>query len=226
MNVSVVIPCLNERHTVPQAVSSAWAAGADEVIVVDGGSRDGTWQCLQRLPCRAVRGPRGRAVQQNLGARLAQGDVLLFLHADCRLRAGAADQARRVLARFEHVVAGAFRQRILAPGVAFRLLELGNAVRALWLQCPFGDQALFIRRRVFEHLGGFPLVPLMEDVLLSRAAARLGPLVLLSGPVLVSPRRWLRCGIVRQTLTNWRLLWGLWRKRPWEQLAAAYAPVR
>ena len=226
MDVSVVIPCLNEQSAVSQAVFSAWTAGADEVIVVDGGSRDGTWQRLQRLPCRAVRGPRGRAVQQNLGARLAQGQVLLFLHADCRLADGAADQVRRLLARFDHVVGGAFRQRILAPGLPFRLLELGNALRALWLQCPFGDQALFIRRRVFERLGGFPPVPIMEDVLLSRAAARRGTLTLLSGPVQVSPRRWLHCGVVRQTLTNWRLLWGLWRRWPWEQLAAAYATVR
>ncbi len=226
MKVTVVIPCLNERENVPWAVASAWRAGADEVIAVDGGSYDGTWECLRTLPCRAVSGRRGRAAQQNLGAQLAQGDVLLFLHADCRLSAGAADQLRRALGRFDQAVGGAFRQRIAAPGLPFRLLELGNAMRALWAQRPFGDQALFLRRRVFQQLGGFPPVPIMEDVLLARAAAKRGRWLLLSGPVLVSPRRWLRRGIIRQTLHNWRLLWGLRRGRPWRQLAAAYPDLR
>ncbi len=226
MQLSVIIPCLNERHSIAGAIASAWASGAKEVIVVDGGSQDGTWEQLAREKCRAVQSPRGRAVQQNHGAGLAQGEVLLFLHADCRLPPAAAHQVVQVLERMKHAVGGAFRQRIAAGGLPFRLLELGNAIRALWAQRPFGDQAIFIRRRVFERLGGFPPVPIMEDVLLARAAAAQGTWLLLSGPVVVSPRRWLQRGVVRQTLHNWHLLWGLRRGRPLEELAATYRAVR
>ncbi len=226
MKVSVIIPCLNERAVISRAVASAWQSGTLEVIVADGGSDDGTWEHLRHLNCQAVRCSRGRAVQQNRAAQLARGEVLLFLHADCRLAPGCVAQALQALARFGHAVGGAFRQRIEARGLAFRLLELGNGMRALWGQCPFGDQALFIRRRVFQQLGGFPPVPLMEDVLLARAAAARGQWLLLSGPVQVSPRRWLRRGVLRQTLHNWRLLWGLRRGEPLEQLAATYEAIR
>ena len=101
---------------------------------------------------------------------------------------------------------GAFSQRIDAGGLAFRLLEWGNARRARWLGLPYGDQAIFVRREAFFAAGGFPDVPLMEDVLLMQRLRRRAWPLLLPGPVHVSARRWQRHGVVRQTIRNWALL--------------------
>ena len=120
-----------------------------------------------------------------MGAAQTRSDVLLFLHADCRLDATAGDQVPHALEAPE-ALAGAFRQRIEASGRLYRLLELGNAWRAEAFGVPYGDQGLFWRRSVFEQLGGFPDVPLMEDLLLMRTTRRLARPVLVDGPLYVS----------------------------------------
>ncbi|MCO6456540.1 MAG: TIGR04283 family arsenosugar biosynthesis glycosyltransferase [Pirellulaceae bacterium] len=205
MNISLVIPVINELACIAAAVDSGWRAGVDEVLVVDGGSTDGTWQLLERLNCRSLRSPAGRAAQQNAGAASARGDVLLFQHADNRLSPRAADQIREALGNPRRLC-GAFRQRIDSPRRVYRCLEWGNAWRVRWQGMPYGDQGIFVRREIFQQLGGFPEVPLMEDVLLMRRLRRLAWPVLLPGPLLVSPRRWERHGVVRQTMRNWSLL--------------------
>ncbi len=202
--VSIIIPALNEAANIAAAIDRAWQAGAHEVIVVDGGSRDGTLEMAAGQHCVALEAPRGRGIQQNTGARQARGDVLLFLHADTWLAAGGVPQIVEAL-REPRVVAGAFRQSIDAPGVLYRLLERGNALHAHSGR-PYGDQGIFVRRDAFEHVGGFPEVRLLEDLLLARQLRRLGRLALLPGPLHVSARRWHRHGVVRQTLRNWRIL--------------------
>lgn len=209
MAVSVVVPVVNEELQVAAAVVSAWESGATEVIVVDGGSHDRTCDRAAEAGARVLVSPPGRAVQQNKGAGEAIGDVLVFLHADCRLPPGAAAEAEQVLAD-PRVVGGAFRQRIDADGGLYRLLEHGNAWRARRRQVPYGDQGLFVRRDCFEAVGGFPEVPLMDDVMLAQALRRLGRLEFLEGPLVVNARRWKKQGVVRQTLRNWCLL-AAWR---------------
>ncbi|RMG34903.1 MAG: glycosyltransferase [Planctomycetota bacterium] len=206
VSVSVVIPTLNEAARLPVAVSSARAAGCVEVLVADGGSTDATASLAKTLACRLIETPRGRGIQQNAAARLAAGEVLLFLHADCRLPREALQQIDEAVHRFG-ATAGAFRQSIDAPGHLYRALETGNALRVRLFGLAYGDQAIFVRRDLFEAVGGFPEWPLMEDVgLMQRLRrARVRP-VLLDGPVVVSARRWQRCGVVRQTLRNWSLL--------------------
>ncbi|MBI1899808.1 MAG: TIGR04283 family arsenosugar biosynthesis glycosyltransferase [Planctomycetia bacterium] len=221
-SVSVVIPALNEAASIAQAVRRAWELGPREVIVVDGGSTDGTLDVARSCRCVALASPRGRGVQQNAGAAAASGDVLLFLHADTWLDPGAIEQIAAALAS-DRVCGGSFRQRIEAPGFLYRLLECGNALRARWGR-PYGDQGIFLRRDVFFRGGGFPEAALMEDVLLVRKIRRCGRLVLLPGRIHVSPRRWQKHGIVRQTLRNWRLLTALgWGADP-ERLAEHYEP--
>jgi rSAM/selenodomain-associated transferase 2 len=205
MDVSVVIPAVNEADCIGTAALSAWDAGAVEVIVVDGGSTDDTRRLAKRLDCQVLEGPPGRAVQQNLGAARATGDVLLFLHADNFLGKNAVRQIHQALQN-ERVQGGAFRQQIDAAGWLYRLLERGNAWRVRWQGIPYGDQAIFLRRDVFERLGGFPPVDLMEDFVLMRKLRKIAWPVLLPGPVCVSARRWKRYGVVRQTLRNWRLV--------------------
>jgi rSAM/selenodomain-associated transferase 2 len=220
--VSIIIPALNEEASVGDCIRSAWEAGGDEVLVADGGSRDGTVQIASHLDCRLVSCAPGRARQQNEAARQATGDVFLFLHADNRLAEGACQQIRE--RRFRAGTAcGAFRQRIEAPGITFRLLEWGNAARVRCLGLPYGDQAIFVDRDAFRGAGGFPDVPLLEDLLLMKSLRSAHWPQLLAGPLYVSPRRWRRQGVVRQTLRNWLLLgayaWGV----PPERLARYYA---
>jgi rSAM/selenodomain-associated transferase 2 len=168
-----------------------------------------------------IAAPRGRGVQQNSGAKTATGDVFLFLHADNWLSGNVADQMERAF-RGSSRLHGAFHQRIDADGLAYRLLERGNAERIRWLGLPYGDQAIFVRRETFFAVGGFPEVPLMEDVLLMQRLRRRSWPLLLSGPVHVSPRRWQQHGVLRQTLRNWTLLVALTAGASPERLARFY----
>lgn len=206
MRVSLIIPTLNEAEGIDAALDSALACGADEVIVADGGSRDGMQDIVKKARgCVLIESPRGRAVQQNLGARAATGDVLLFLHADCRLAAYGCARIRAALANAD-VLAGAFRQHIEAEGRLYRALEWGNAWRVRRLGLAYGDQGLFFRRQFFEELGGFPEIALMEDLRLSRLVRSRTRWRLLEGPLFVNARRWQKHGVVRQTARNWMLL--------------------
>lgn len=204
MYISVVIPVLNEAALIAETIQRARNWGPHEIIVVDGGSSDGTRDRASAAD-RVLVAPRGRARQQNLGAANTTGDVLLFLHADCWLLPGAAEVIGGAL-RARHCVGGCFRQRIEAEGLGYRLLEAGNTARAQFLGWMYGDQALFVRRSAFEAVGGFPDVPLMEDIYFVRRLRQLGRLQVLSERVRVDPRRWRQTGVVRQTLRNWRLL--------------------
>ena len=202
--ISVIIPTLNEAASIAVLIAETRQIGACEIIVIDGGSTDETLAQATSAD-RVISSQRGRATQQNLGAAASCGDVLLFLHADCRLPTGAFDSIRAALDD-ERTVGGCFEQTIAADGRLYRWLEWGNGLRVRWLRMAYGDQAIFIRKSVFEQLGRFPDVKLMEDVLLMRRLRRAGRFVLLPNRITVSARRWQRHGLVRQTLRNGLLL--------------------
>jgi rSAM/selenodomain-associated transferase 2 len=203
MSVSIIIPTLNEAACLAQTLRALRAEGPGEILVVDGGSGDNT--CRQAAAAdRVLHAPRGRAAQMNCGAATARGDVLLFLHADCTLEAGALRAAEHSLAR-RAVVAGCFRMSVTAPGPLYRLIGACATARVRLTGLIYGDQGLFLRREVFERMGGFPSLHLMEDVFLSRSLRRLGRVVVAPRRIFVSPRRWQQHGILRQTLRNWTL---------------------
>ncbi|NQV23144.1 MAG: glycosyltransferase family 2 protein [Rhodopirellula sp.] len=223
MKLSVIIPTLNEADSIRKVIETSLALLPHEIIVADGGSTDQTLAMAQQLDCRVIECSRGRAVQQNAGAATATGDVLLFLHADSWLVPEARGQMESTL-QSPAIPGGAFYHRIDADGLLFRLVEAGDALRVCSTRIAYGDQGIFLRRAVFEALGGFPNVRLMEDVRLMKSLRDRGRLALLPGPLHVSARRWKKHGAIRQTLRNWCLLTAEHLGVPPDRLADLYIP--
>jgi rSAM/selenodomain-associated transferase 2 len=203
MSVSIIIPVLNEAACVGEAIRQARRQAPREIIVADGGSEDATREESSAAD-RLVSAPRGRSAQMNAGAAVARGDVLLFLHADCVLESGALADAERLLGA-AGVAAGCFRMRVQEPNILYRGIEGCATARVRLTGLIYGDQGLFLRRELFERLGGFPPLRLMEDWFFSRQLRRHGRMVVSARHILVSSRRWRRQGVIRQTLRNWTL---------------------
>jgi rSAM/selenodomain-associated transferase 2 len=224
MPISVVIPTLNEAACLPDTLRSLRRHGPREVIVADGGSTDGTRAAAAEADL-FLEAPRGRARQMNAGAARASGDVLLFLHADCALEDGALNSAERAL-RQPGTVAGCFTMTVSAPGPLYRIIDVYASARVRLTGLAYGDQGLFLRRALFDRLGGFPQLRLMEDLFFSRLLHRLGRIVVVPRRIFVSPRRWRRAGPVRQTLRNWALTALAAGGVHPDRLAALYPAVR
>jgi rSAM/selenodomain-associated transferase 2 len=224
VSVSVIIPTWNEEACLGETLRRVREQGPHEIIVADGGSADGT-RHVARAADGLVEGPRGRAAQMNHGAAHARGDVLLFLHADCALEPGALAAAEESL-RGRRVAAGCFRMSVTAQAPVYRLIGACATARVRLTGLVYGDQGLFVSRELFEWVGGFPPVRLMEDVAISRALRRLGRVVVAARRIFVSPRRWQRQGVVRQTLRNWALTGLAAAGVHPDRLAAYYPAVR
>ena len=202
--LSVIIPAVDEEACVSGAVASACSgAPGVEVIVVDGGSRDHTREAAAAAGATVLEAPRSRGGQLDAGARRASGDWLVFLHADTRLEGGWADALSRLA---PDVVGGAFRFAVDSPRRGYRSIEAGVALRCRLFRLPYGDQAIFARREVYETVGGFLPLPLMEDVAFALRLARAGRLAFPRVRALTSCRRWEEQGLVGTTLRNWGLL--------------------
>jgi rSAM/selenodomain-associated transferase 2 len=201
-SITVIIPSLDEELSIRAAVESA-AAGATELIVVDGGSSDATVAAATGAGARVVLGPRGRAAQMDVGAAQAAGEWLVFLHADTRLQAGWADTLRQLDA---DVVGGAFRFSLDSPRLRYRLVELAVRLRCAVLKLPYGDQGLFARRSCLGPSEVFGDVPILEDVDLARRLRRQGRFVFLPVRAVTSARRWEKYGFWRVTLLNWYVM--------------------
>lgn len=223
VKLSVIISALNEAESIQRAIETSLALSPREVIVADGGSSDDTVAIAQKLDCRVIECPRGRALQQNAGASASTGDVLLFLHADSWLVPEGRPQIERTL-KSPSIPGGAFQHRIDTDGLLYRLVEAGDSLRVCCTRIAYGDQGIFLRRDVFEQLGQFPNVRLMEDVRLMKSLRDFGRLALLPGPLYVSARRWKKHGAIRQTLRNWCLLTAEQLGVHPDRLADLYAP--
>ena len=224
MRLSIIIPALNEAEQIAATLASAAAPGV-EVTVVDGGSGDATVDLARAAGATVLTAGRGRARQMNAGAAAADGDALLFLHADTRLPAGF-DAAVAAALADPAVVGGRFDVR-LEPSTPW--LDLVAALinrRSRWSRIGTGDQALFVRRAVFEAMGGFPDLPLMEDLAFSIALKRRGGIACLRQTVATSSRRWLRDGPLRTVLLMWWLRFLFWCGVPAERLKRHYADTR
>ncbi len=215
-----MIPTRNEADRIEHCIEGARAAGV-EIIVADGGSCDATRERAHAAGARVVTGPPGRARQLEAGARAAEADAILFLHADTCLPPGWADAVRGALLD-PAVVGGAFAFRFAEPGLALRVVEWGVRVRLALAGLPFGDQALFARRSALEAIGGVPQAEIMEDVDMVRALAKRGRLALLPLPVVTSARRYLARGVFRTVAKNTLALAALWLGLDRARVAAWY----
>jgi rSAM/selenodomain-associated transferase 2 len=202
--VSIIIPTLNEAGQLARTIQSLRQQRPHEIIVVDGGSTDRTAEEADGAD-RFITAPRGRAHQMNAGALAASGQIFLFIHADCRLEEDALAEVACCLQRRD-VAAGCFRMTVDAPDLVYRCIDFAATARVRLTGLAYGDQGLFVRRQVFEQLGGFPPIRLMEDVRFSHRLRSRGRVVVASHRILVSPRRWQKAGVIRQTLRNWSLL--------------------
>lgn len=219
--ITVVIPTFNLEPRLEAAIASARQAAAMEVIVVAAGDVTESRLVASRTGCRFLESPAGRGRQLNAGARVALGDHLLFLHADTELPSGWDSEVRRVLS-IKRTAGGAFPVRLDAPGWRLRLIERGIAIRSRWLQWPYGDQALFLKREDFLKQGGFPELPLMEDFAFVRRLKSQGTIRLADTPVITSARRWLRLGAWRVTLINQLMVAGFLLGIPMRHLVRLY----
>ncbi|GAA3996891.1 TIGR04283 family arsenosugar biosynthesis glycosyltransferase [Sphingomonas humi] len=198
LNLSVVIPALNAAAHLPGCVAAL--GEVDELLVVDGGSADATAKVAEALGAKVIAALRGRGAQLAAGAAAARGDWLLFLHADTRLGQGWQEAARRHIA--EHPDKAAVFAFVLdEPAWQARLIAAGVALRGRALALPYGDQGLLMSRKLYDSVGGFRALPLMEDVDLVRRLGR-GRLRRLPVPAITSAERWRRDGWWRRSLRN------------------------
>ncbi|MBI5394485.1 MAG: TIGR04283 family arsenosugar biosynthesis glycosyltransferase [Verrucomicrobia bacterium] len=199
--VSVIIPAFNEAARIAASIESARRGNPQEIIVVDGGSADGTARIARDAGGIVIRAMPGRARQMNAGAARATGNTLLFLHSDTFLPPDCLHAVSQTL-RGSGVAAGAFRLSIEGAFSGRRLVEWGANFRSRYLEKPYGDQALFLRRALFEEMGGFADMPLLEDVEFVGRLRKRGRIELLPTAIVTSGRRWQRLGALRTTLTN------------------------
>jgi rSAM/selenodomain-associated transferase 2 len=223
--VAIVVPLLNEAKNLSQLFQLLDGLDADEIVLVDGGSEDGSLELLGQSEFRWLQSKKGRSSQMNAGASICQSEVLLFLHADTEIDAAAIASARDTMADSE-VVGGRFDLKLSGRHPMLRLIEQMINLRSRFTKISTGDQAMFVRRNVFESLGGFSDQPLMEDVEFSRRLKQRGRVACLHDRVTTSSRRWEQSGMLRTILLMWKLRFLYWTGVSPERLARIYRDAR
>jgi rSAM/selenodomain-associated transferase 2 len=223
MNISIIVPILNEAAQLPDLLAHLLECKREgcEIILVDGGSTDQSSEQAEALGFQVVRSEKGRAIQMNAGAQSATGDVLVFLHADTRLPENADQMIKHVLedddshwGRFDVNITGqAFMLKVIAWFMNHRS-RLSSIVT--------GDQTIFIRKTLFEQISGFPVQALMEDIEFSKRLKTISKPVALKDKVITSGRRWQQKGIWLTIYLMWSLRFAYWRGASAEDLAAKY----
>lgn len=226
--LSIIIPTLNEEqilgHTLAR-LRNPKNAEMIEVIVVDGGSSDTTLALAQESGCRTISSAKGRGTQMNAGAAAARGEVLLFLHADTLLP----DNFYRLIldaVRLPSFAAGAFSLTIDSPARSLTTIAWFANLRSRWLQLPYGDQTLFLSKRMFDAIGGFAEMAIMEDFVFIRQLKKAGRIIILPEHATTSARRWQNIGILRTTLINQAIVCGYSLGVPPALLAKWYRRMR
>ncbi len=202
--ISIIMPVINEAKVLRDTLGSIHLTTDEELIVVDGGSTDDTLSIAKNYTDKVFAAKSGRASVMNYGAEQAEGEILLFLHADCILPVQGFTMIRKTL-KVTGTVAGGFYLSIDQQGPGFRIIEYMANVRARFSSLIYGDQGMFLRKAIFDRVGGFKDMQLMEDIEISRKLNRLGRIALVKPPIKASPRRWIEEGAVYTTLRDWAI---------------------
>jgi len=206
-SLSIIVPTFNEEKVLAACLDRLTSQKDVEIILADAGSSDQTMSIAEKYPLTVLQAKRGRASQMNAGAVHACGEVLCFVHADTLLPFGYKNLILEALESSE-VVAGAFSLHISLAGRNIRLVESLANRRAIHRQLPYGDQSLFLHARLYHRLGGFPDLPLLEDLIFVEQLKREGKVVILPEPATSSGRRWKKNGVLRTSLLNQLILTG------------------
>jgi rSAM/selenodomain-associated transferase 2 len=206
--ISIIIPVLNESHGINEIIShihSFHGSEQTEIIVVDGGQDKSTLCAIEDTETLKIASLPGRSRQMNEGAKIAQGRILLFLHADTELPHNALNLIKAAMKNVKYA-GGSFDLGIRSDRFMFRIIECVASIRSRITRTPFGDQAIFIRKDYFDFIGGYQKIPLMEDVEIMRRIKKRGDKIfIIRQKVSTSPRRWEREGILFCTVRNWFL---------------------
>ena len=222
--ISIIIPILNEAKVLEETLSQLQSEhGYHELIIVDGGSTDGSARIAEKYG-KVLISARGRAKQLNAGAAAATGDILIFLHADIWLEPGALAAVETALS--SGYVGGGFQQKIDGKSPLYRIIEIAGDIRGRYLKVFYGDSGIFLARANFEMIGGFPDVPILEEMEFSKGLRRLGKTTLVTPRIHISARRWEIRGIVRTTLNNWLITLLYFLGASPEKLARLYNHIR
>jgi len=224
--VSIIIPVLNEEKSLPLTLESLQdlkEQGA-EVIVVDGGSTDETCRIAEQYADKVVSAKAGRANQLNKGAEVSQGSLLLFLHADTQLPDTALERLKEYTEQGQYW--GRFNVRLDDTAWVYRVIESMMNARSCLTGIVTGDQAMFVSKVLFDQVGGYPNIVLMEDIAISKKLKKEQPLICLKERVITSARRWQENGVIATVLLMWRLRLLYFFKRSPEELAKAYRHAR
>ncbi|ERL55820.1 Glycosyl transferase, family 2 [Psychrobacter aquaticus CMS 56] len=222
MKLSIIIPLLNEADNLPQLIAhvTTLQPAPQQVILVDGGSMDGSVTIAENLlkasletaqsaiDWQVVESAAGRARQMNTGAKLATGDVLLFLHADTQLPMDAINEVQEAMLQYDW---GRFDVRLDSPHPLLKIVGIMINKRSRLVSIATGDQAIFIKKSVFERLGGYPDQPLMEDIELCKRLKKIARPACLHSKVTTSARRWQQHGNFRTIFLMWHLRFDYWR---------------
>ena len=224
IGVSIILPVLNEAelldHSLANLFACRWVQDQCEVIVCDGGSTDGSVEIAGRYPCRIVQSEAGRALQMNAASAEAAGVMLLFLHVDSTLPA-AFDTGIDTDAAW-----GFFRLRLDGGAIVYRLIETLINLRSRISRVAGGDQGLYFNRQFFDRIQGYPQIPLMEDIAISKTARRLAKPVIIEQALTSSSRRWRDKGVIKTVVLMWLLRLAYWLGVDPQRLHKIYYPQR
>lgn len=207
--ISVIVPVWKEQEIINKTIEHLRALSRDipvEILVADGDPDRQTVKAVRYHNIKKIESPRGRGIQMNFGAKYATGDILLFLHADTLLPENAFKKILKALKNREFA-GGAFDLSIDAPGTCFRVIETAASWRSRLTRIPYGDQAIFLHKRIFDKINGYKKIPLMEDVdLMRRLKKENYKIIFIPERVKTSARKWQKNGILYCTLRNWYII--------------------
>ncbi len=227
MKISIIIPALNESLLLQRLLCSLNKIidSQTEIIVVDGGSTDNTVEIASKYAHQVFVTRQGRATQMNYGAAFAKGEILFFLHADSMLTTNAFQKLKEIVKESAYV-GGAFRLQIDSNKLLLSIISQVVNLRSRFFHLVYGDQGIFVRKKIFFEIGRFLVTPLMEDVEFYGRLRASGKTVILNEKILTSARRWEKEGILYATFRNWLLLIMYYMGIPAKQLEKLYLQVR